>query len=233
MDAVKVLDFGLAKLIPDVDRSGQRGSSLLEATSISEEGTVAGTVPYMAPEQIRGEDVDARTDLFALGICMYEMVTARRPFPGQTVADVASAILRDPPVPARAIRLDLPEDLDHVIGRCLEKDPADRYPSAREVGEDRERANRRLDGETEPAVSVPVTSSGSLPSRFSGRPRLLRSRSSRSPIAPATRRTNTFRRARGRAPERAREIPGLRVVGRTSSFQFKGRTKTCASSGGN
>src|SRR5687767_13981069 len=159
---VKILDFGLAKLVANETRSLH---GLREETSITEEGTVAGTVPSRAPEQVRGEGVDARTDLFALGILLYEMVTGRRRVVGQTVADVASAILSDPPVPARAIRLDLPGDIDRVIGRCLEKDPADRYKSAREVGDQLKRAARRLDeeaGNGTRAVAELPGSSGSL-----------------------------------------------------------------------
>ncbi|HEU5311699.1 MAG TPA: serine/threonine-protein kinase, partial [Candidatus Eisenbacteria bacterium] len=121
---VKILDFGLAKLVRQDGPTGPEGSVAVETSFSSEEGTIAGTVPYMAPEQIRGEKLDGRTDLFALGILLYEMVTQRRPFGGDTPADVASSILRDPPIPPRDLRADLTEGLNEVIVRCLEKDPA-------------------------------------------------------------------------------------------------------------
>src|SRR6185503_11402292 len=116
---VKVLDFGLAKLA----RGG--GGEQPETRTLEEPltgvGQVLGTVPYMAPEQIRGEAVDARTDLFALGIIVYELAAGRRPFTGATQADVGSSILRDTPAPLTSLRADLPSDLDRIVSRCLEK----------------------------------------------------------------------------------------------------------------
>ena len=123
---VKVLDFGIAKLAA--------AESALEATQaptvtapLSSEGDVMGTAPYMAPEQIRGEVVDARSDLFALGIMLYELATGRRPFTGTSVADVASAILRDVPEPLAGLRADLSGGFERIVERCLEKGPRDRF----------------------------------------------------------------------------------------------------------
>ncbi|HXJ68935.1 MAG TPA: serine/threonine-protein kinase, partial [Verrucomicrobiae bacterium] len=133
---LKVLDFGLAKL--------GDGAMSVEATTmtapLSREGQVAGTVPYMAPEQLRGEPLDARTDLFALGIILYELFTGRRPFTGATLGVVSSAILRDAPPPLASTRADVPDDLERIIGRCLEKDPRARYQSAADVGLELRRA---------------------------------------------------------------------------------------------
>ena len=92
-----------------------------------------GTVPYMAPEQIRGETVDARSDLFALGIILYELATGRRPFAGATSADVSSSILRDTPEPLSRVRADLPGDLERIVDRCLEKNPRERIQTALDV----------------------------------------------------------------------------------------------------
>jgi eukaryotic-like serine/threonine-protein kinase len=130
---VKVLDFGLAKV---ASGEGPELGATIGATAaapISGHGLVLGTVPYMAPEQIRGETVDARSDLFALGVILYELATGRRPFTGATPADVSSAILRDVPLPALAVRGDLPRDLNRIVERCLEKDPRDRFQTARDV----------------------------------------------------------------------------------------------------
>jgi serine/threonine protein kinase/tetratricopeptide (TPR) repeat protein len=129
---VKVLDFGLAKI------ASEEGSDLgatvgVTAAPISGVGQVLGTVPYMAPEQIRGETVDTRSDLFALGIILYELATGRRPFAGATPADVSSAILRDVPTAVVSLRADLPRDLNRIIARCLEKIPKDRFQTARDV----------------------------------------------------------------------------------------------------
>jgi len=126
---VKVLDFGLAKL------TGGAGSdpserALPTVQTLSVAGEVVGTVPYMAPEQIRGEAVDARTDLFAFGILLYELATGRRPFTGATLADVSSAILRDTPATITTLRRDLPGDLDRIVERCLAKDAPARFQSA-------------------------------------------------------------------------------------------------------
>ncbi len=132
---VKVLDFGLAKVAAEPGEGPAQGATIgatMEAP-ISGEGQVLGTVPYMAPEQIRGEAVDARADLFALGIILYELATGRRPFTGTTSADVSSAILRDAPVPVISLRGDLPRDLNRIVSRCLEKHPRDRFQTARDV----------------------------------------------------------------------------------------------------
>src|SRR5262245_42616799 len=129
---VKVLDFGLAKVAAE---EGSDPGATIGATAgpISGVGQVLGTVPYMAPEQIRGETVDARSDLFALGIILYELATGRRPFTGDTPADISSAILRDAATPLLSVRSDLPRDLNRIVVRCLEKNPRDRFQTARDV----------------------------------------------------------------------------------------------------
>ena len=139
---VKILDFGLAKLahepMPDTTRT------MTMAAPISTAGLIVGTVGYMAPEQVRGQSVDARSDLFALGIILYELATGLRPFTGTTSADVSSAILRDDPVPARSLRADLPADLARVIGRSLEKDPELRIQTAKDVRNELELLRRAM-----------------------------------------------------------------------------------------
>jgi TolB-like protein/Tfp pilus assembly protein PilF len=123
---VKVLDFGLAK-----DSHPSVPTSM--AATISEMGQVLGTVPYMAPEQIRCTAVDERTDLFAFGILVYELATGVRPFTGESAHDVTASILRDTPAPLTSVRPDLPEDLERIIDRCLAKDPRERYQTAVDV----------------------------------------------------------------------------------------------------
>ena len=122
---VKILDFGLAKHLgaePSV-------SSELETTPRTREGTILGTAPYMSPEQVEGKDVDVRSDVFSLGIILYEMAAGTRPFHGESAMRLFSAILNDAPEPLDHV----PEAVTRIIERCLEKDPSDRFESAREA----------------------------------------------------------------------------------------------------
>ncbi len=131
---VKVLDFGLAKL--GRARAASTDSDTETAVAaLSRAGQVVGTIPYMAPEQVRGEDADERTDVFALGVVLYELATGRRPFQGPNAAVISSAILRDPPPSFASVRSGVPPELESVVLRCLEKDPGARYPTARAVGD--------------------------------------------------------------------------------------------------
>jgi TolB-like protein len=125
---VKVLDFGLAKEI----FAGNTTDNTL-TTGHTRAGAVMGTPAYMSPEQVGGRVIDHRTDIFSLGIVLYEMARGQRPFLGKTSAELASAILCDTPTPVNERRGDLPEELCRVIQRCLEKRAGDRFPSAREL----------------------------------------------------------------------------------------------------
>jgi TolB-like protein len=127
---VKVLDFGMAKLIRD------RQISIYKAATeslVTGPGMLVGTVPYMSPEQLRGEAVDARSDLFSLGIVLYEMIAGSAPFAGATVADMLVAILDKPPLPLESHVAEVPAALEHLISRCLAKQRQQRYPSAKEL----------------------------------------------------------------------------------------------------
>jgi serine/threonine protein kinase/tetratricopeptide (TPR) repeat protein len=126
---VKVLDFGLARMSP----AGDSADSALSTQARTQDGAVMGTVPYMSPEQVQGKAVDHRTDVFSLGVMLYEMASGRRPFAGGSTVELASAILRDAPPALTTLRTGLPEDLMRVVSRCLEKDPAARLQSMRDV----------------------------------------------------------------------------------------------------
>jgi len=150
---IKVLDFGLAKLAqaaPDVENA--RAATM--TSPISDTGQVVGTAPYMSPEQIRGESMDARTDLFSFGILVYELSTGKRPFSGETFADVSSAVLRDSPLSLTSLRADLPLDLERIIGRCLEKNPRERFQTALDVANELRGLNR-TPAPAEPSLHVP------------------------------------------------------------------------------
>jgi serine/threonine protein kinase/tetratricopeptide (TPR) repeat protein len=148
---VKVLDFGLAKLM---EKSPSSELSATQIASITREGTIVGTVPYMSPEQLRAQEVDHRSDIFSLGILLYEMATGRRPFAGETSTDVISAILRDTPAPLTDLKPDLPHGLGHIVAHCLEKDPAARYQSAQEIREELRTLRRDVESGTSRGVSV-------------------------------------------------------------------------------
>ena len=129
--SVKVLDFGLAKVGEPVERSGLLAEQPTEMRT--REGVVMGTMPYMSPEQLHGQPLDHRTDLFSLGVMLYEMASGERPFRGDSSVALASAILRDTPRPLVERRKDLPEGLIRIIARCLAKSAADRFPSAQDL----------------------------------------------------------------------------------------------------
>ena len=147
---IKVLDFGLAKLAQaEPDLQNTRAATM--TSPISDVGQMVGTAPYMSPEQIRGESMDPRTDLFSFGILVYELSTGKRPFSGETFADVCAAILRDSPPSLTRLRSDLPLDLERIIGRCLEKKPRERFQTALDVANELRGLERTL----APSLHVP------------------------------------------------------------------------------
>jgi eukaryotic-like serine/threonine-protein kinase len=125
----RLLDFGLAK--PIVSAAAAQSTRLDDP--VTSKGAVVGTVPYMAPEQIEGREADARTDLFAFGTLLHEMLTGARAFDAPSVASLMGAILRDDPPPPSHLVPGLPPALDHVVRRCLAKDPEDRWASAHDL----------------------------------------------------------------------------------------------------
>jgi hypothetical protein len=139
---VKVLDFGLAKLVADHAASATTEGPTIDRTA---EGVTVGTVSYMSPEQVSGEPLDARTDLFSLGVVLYESLTGRQPFTGKTSAVIFSAILTRPVVAPVVINPEVPPRLQEVINNCLEKNRELRYPDAAALRADLKRVKRDLE----------------------------------------------------------------------------------------
>lgn len=129
---VKVLDFGVAKLMT-AGPGPERTSAEVMSSPLSRAGEILGTVPYMAPEQVFGDPVDARTDVFSLGILIFELVTGQRPFVGTSLWETAAAIMRETAPALTSIRPDVPGDLDRIVRRCHEKQPGDRFQTARDL----------------------------------------------------------------------------------------------------
>jgi Tol biopolymer transport system component/predicted Ser/Thr protein kinase len=130
----KLLDFGLAKLKQEVAPANVRLSQLPTASDpLTAQGTIVGTLQYMAPEQLEGKEVDARTDIFAFGAVVYEMATGRRAFEGKSQASLIAAILEREPPPMSSLQPMTPLALDRVVKKCLRKDPDERWQSAHDV----------------------------------------------------------------------------------------------------
>ena len=154
----KILDFGLAKLVakPQPQAEAVAGSALptasLEPDYLTRPGSAVGTVAYMSPEQARGEELDARTDLFTFGSVLYEMATSRQAFSGRTSALIFDAILHNAPTPVGRLNPDCTVELERIINKCLEKDRELRYQHAADARSDLKRLKR--DVGSKPAAAV-------------------------------------------------------------------------------
>ncbi len=192
-DRVKVVDFGLAKLV-----AASAAEETTEALTL--QGQAVGTTPYMSPEQAAGRPVDGRSDLFSLGIVLYEMLAGRRPFEGGSVAGTLAAILRDDPAPIGGIT----PEAERVLGRCLRKDRAERFQSAAEL------RGALLD------CLAPRATSGAAAAAAFASPSVA--------VLPFTRMTGAVEDdylCEGLAEEIINAltgIPGLKVIARTSAF---------------
>jgi hypothetical protein len=156
---IKILDFGLAKA--DSDPYGE--ARTIDA-ALTGPGTALGTLSYMSPEQLRGEAVDARSDLFSLGLVLYEMATAHRAFSGKTFPEVSAAILHDAPARPRQLRAEIPEKLEEILLKALEKERDLRYQTAAELRGDLKRLKRGDHSDPAPASSMPAVAVAPLPS---------------------------------------------------------------------
>jgi serine/threonine protein kinase len=150
---LKILDFGLAKLKQEF---AQEGISELPTQSPTQEGRILGTVAYMSPEQAEGKSIDHRSDIFSMGIILYEMATGERPFKGETTVSILSSIVKDKPTSATEINPALPHILGRIIRRCLVKDPSRRYQTALDLRNEVEELKQEVEsGEVLDSVVPP------------------------------------------------------------------------------
>ncbi len=242
----KVLDFGLAKLLRPVDEA-------TATESLTQAGVAPGTLPYMSPEQLRGKPADARTDIYALGTVLYEMATGQRPFREELGPRLIDDILHKPPAPPGRLNVELPAELERIILKCLDKEPENRYQSAKELMVDLRRLGlptAEISPRQEPgdsvgwgswlrqpklwAAVVVVVVLGVVAGVWLGR----RGQEPPAPSGPPSIAVLPFADmspakdqeyfADGLAEEllnKLAKIPELKVVARTSSFQFKGKTE--------
>ena len=158
----KVLDFGLAKLVSERRRVAEAIGVSTEPTATAEElltspGSTVGTVAYMSPEQVRGEELDTRTDLFSLGVVLYEMATSQQAFSGSTSGVIFHAILERTPIPLRSLNPAIPAKVEEIINTALEKDRGLRCQTAAELRADLKRLKRDMDSPRSTAsVAVPL-----------------------------------------------------------------------------
>jgi eukaryotic-like serine/threonine-protein kinase len=170
----KVLDFGLAKLVPKGLATADADSGGESPDSNSIVGVISGTPSYMSPEQVRGDDLDPRTDIFSLGLVLYEMATGRRAFGGGSGGAIIEAVLTRTPVPVRSINPDIPTRLEGIIDKALHKDRSQRYQHAADMLADLQQLKRDIDsgridreGDTESVLLSNTSSSSSIAKRRS------------------------------------------------------------------
>lgn len=164
----KMLDFGLAKLSVDAASGPGAEDATQTALAMTIPGTVMGTVSYMSPEQALGRELDHRADIFSLGVVLYEMVTGQRAFKGITSAAVFDAILNRAPTALEEVNTQVPAELQNVVNRALEKDPALRYQSALDLAADLKRLRRASSAERTGAVPPAAAESRSLRPKMVG-----------------------------------------------------------------
>jgi serine/threonine protein kinase/TolB-like protein/Tfp pilus assembly protein PilF len=163
---IKVLDFGLAKLTESRPSNVESEAPTVGRVD-TEMGTVMGTAQYMSPEQARGLKVDARTDIFSLGVVLYEMLAGRVPFAGETTADIISVLIHKEPQPLSTLAPDMPAELQHIVSKALRKDRDERYQTVKSLLGDLRTLKQELDFAAKLERSAPADSKGAA-AKYSG-----------------------------------------------------------------
>ena len=214
---VKVLDFGLAREVDaDVVRLGEDADSL----GLTRAGTIVGTMPYMSPEQIEAKPLDHRSDLFSLGIMLYELATGERPFRGDSSPALMSSILKDHPKPVGERRSEVPVDVCRLIGRCLEKQQSDRIQTANEIMLELKAQRRAWESGTDWPVRPAAPDIAPRPAERVASIAVL-------PFTDMSAEKDQDWFCDGIAEEilnALTPLKGLRVAARTSAFSFKGKS---------
>jgi len=234
----KVLDFGLAKLVPKGIATGNTDSEDESSDSNSIVGMISGTPSYMSPEQVRGDGLDPRTDIFSFGLLLYEMATGKQAFSGGTGGVIIEAVLTRSPDPVRSINPNIPPRLEEIIDKALHKDRAKRYQHAADVLADLQRLKREIDSGARAGDEGPVSASMS---NISGAGSLSSTGKHKARAATAAKTIDSlavlpFENA-SRDPENEylsdgitgslinnlATVPRLRVMAQSTVFRFKGR----------
>ena len=244
----KILDFGLAKFSSgksNTDNEATRGTQEIDPDHLTSPGSTLGTVAYMSPEQVKGKELDARTDLFSFGVVLYEMSTGTKPFRGDTTALIFKAILDQEPVPAVRLNPDVPPRLEEIISKALEKDRDVRFQHASDIKADLKRLTRNLEsGRTasvdraihrrlSPKVWTAVIAFVSLVAviavaalYFGGSRRTHITSVAVLPFSNASGDPSSEYLSDGITEgviDRLSGLPNLRVISRTSAFHYKGK----------
>ncbi len=250
----KILDFGLAKM-SRFDPTAETAAALADEGRLTSPGAPIGTIGYMSPEQVRGKELDARTDLFSFGAVLYEMSTGVAAFRGETTSVIIDAILNRQPVPVLRLNPDLPPELETVVSKALEKDRKLRYQSAAEMRTDLQRLQRGFETDRLTQSRINLSGTSQLASISRGKLSALallllllagvggyfwRSRATPHtggmneasiavlPFADMSPGKDQEYFSDGLAEELTNElakVPGLKVTGRSSAFQFKGKNE--------
>ncbi len=230
-EIVKVLDFGLAKLVEQTPLDAEAETRMQVQTQA---GMIVGTVAYMSPEQARGMEVDARTDVFSIGVVMYEMLAGQSPFAGETTSDVIAAILTTEPKPPSSFNQEIPAELDRIVNKTLAKKRDERYRNAKDLLADLRQLQRRLEFKVEAEREFGITRSTAKSDRSATRNDEATSVSTTEPrnsiaVLPFTNLSadpeNEYF-CDGLAEELLNalaKIDQLKVAARTSTFSFKGK----------
>ena len=234
---VKVLDFGLAKICERAKTTSSTSDPEGVTQLQTRDGIVLGTAPYMSPEQILGKAVDSRTDIFSVGILLYELLTRRRPFTGATINHTIVAILDEAPQRISAMGIPIPAELERITFRALAKKAEDRYQTAAELIDDLKKLRKQLEFEAVLQHSSPPDIANASTQQFSTKSAKAIERSNTIAVLPflnMSRNEDGDYFSDGLAEELLNvlsKIRGLTVAARTSAFSFKGKQTTIADIG--